>query len=65
MALTLAAVIAGEQTAKAIQLLVEYDPKPPFDSGSVLKAPAEIVESIRAVRDFIITGTPRSETHAH
>ena len=48
MALTLAAAIAGEQTAKAIQLLIEYDPQPPFDAGSVAKAPAEIVESIRA-----------------
>ena len=56
MALTLAAVIAGDQTAKAIQLLIEYDPQPPFDCGSVAKAPAEMVESIRAVRDFIVTG---------
>ena len=59
MALTLAAAIAGDQTAKAIQLLIEYDPQPPFDSGSVHNAPAEIVESIRAVRDFIVTGTPK------
>jgi len=59
MALTLAATIAGEQTAKAIQLLMEYDPQPPFDCGSVDKAPAEIVASMRAVRQFIINGTPK------
>jgi transcriptional regulator GlxA family with amidase domain len=59
MGLTLAAAIAGEQTAKAIQLLVEYDPQPPFDAGSVATAPADIVESIRAVRSFIVTGGPR------
>jgi putative intracellular protease/amidase len=44
MALTLAARIAGEDTARAIQLAIEYDPEPPFDSGSTAKASAEIVE---------------------
>jgi putative intracellular protease/amidase len=44
MALTLAARIAGEDVARAIQLAIEYDPEPPFDSGSTAKAPAEIVE---------------------
>ncbi len=56
MALTLAATIADDQTAKAIQLLIEYDPQPPFDCGSVDKAPADIVASMRAVRDYIVNG---------
>jgi putative intracellular protease/amidase len=34
MALALAAKIAGEEVAQAIQLGVEYDPQPPFDAGS-------------------------------
>jgi transcriptional regulator GlxA family with amidase domain len=34
MALILAARIAGERTAQAIQLSMEYDPQPPFDCGS-------------------------------
>ena len=34
MALILTSLIAGETTAKAIQLAIEYDPAPPFDSGS-------------------------------
>jgi transcriptional regulator GlxA family with amidase domain len=38
MALWLAAQIAGDEVAKAIQLGIEYDPQPPFDSGSVAKA---------------------------
>jgi transcriptional regulator GlxA family with amidase domain len=59
MALTLAAAIGGEETAKAIQLLLEYDPQPPFDCGCVAKAPVEMVESICAIRDFIVTGGPR------
>ena len=44
MALTLAAHIAGEEMARAIQLFIEYDPQPPFDSGSTAKAAPEIVE---------------------
>lgn len=50
MALTLAAAIAGDELAQAIQLGIEYDPQPPFDSGSVAKAPPEIVELVRARR---------------
>lgn len=49
MGLWLAARIAGDDVAKAIQLAIEYDPQPPFDSGSVAKAPAEITELVRAV----------------
>jgi len=44
MALTLAAQIAGDDVAQAIQLRIEYDPMPPFDSGSVAKAPERIRE---------------------
>jgi len=44
MALTLAGRIAGTATAQAIQLGIEYDPDPPHDTGSLEKAPAEIVE---------------------
>ena len=47
MGLALAAKIAGEDFAKTIQLLIEYDPQPPFDSGSTTKAEPEIVERIR------------------
>lgn len=47
MALTLAARIAGEEIAKAIQLGIEYDPEPPFDCGSPSKAGPETVELVR------------------
>ncbi len=46
MALTLAARIAGEAFARTVQLQIEYDPQPPFDSGSVAKAPPEIVAAL-------------------
>jgi putative intracellular protease/amidase len=46
MALTLAGLVAGDEVAKAIQLLIEYDPQPPYDSGSVAKAGPEAMEII-------------------
>ncbi|MGA2163590.1 MAG: DJ-1/PfpI family protein [Solirubrobacteraceae bacterium] len=52
MALALAAKIAGEEVAQAIQLGIEYDPQPPFDAGSPHKAPAAIVEAVRARSRF-------------
>ncbi len=48
MSLALAARIAGDTVAQAIQLGIEYDPEPPFDAGSPDKAPREIVELIRS-----------------
>jgi transcriptional regulator GlxA family with amidase domain len=59
MGLTLAATVADDQTAKAIQLLLEYDPQPPFDCGSIDKAPAEIVRPMRALSTFIVKGAPK------
>jgi transcriptional regulator GlxA family with amidase domain len=47
MALMLAALIAGDTVAQAIQLSIEYDPQPPFDAGSPGKAPAKVVELLR------------------
>jgi putative intracellular protease/amidase len=47
MALWLAAQIAGDEVAKAIQLGIEYDPQPPFDSGSAAKASPETMELVR------------------
>jgi len=44
MALYLVSLIEGEQSAKLIQLGIEYDPMPPFDCGSPKKAPKELME---------------------
>lgn len=49
MALEVTAKLHGDDMARAIQLAIEYDPQPPFDAGSPTKAPAEIVELVRAV----------------
>jgi cyclohexyl-isocyanide hydratase len=45
--LTVAAELAGDEVAKSIQLVLEYDPQPPFDSGSPEKAGVERVKRIR------------------
>jgi putative intracellular protease/amidase len=47
MALRLAAKVAGDQIAQAIQLGIEYDPQPPFDAGSPEKAPEDVVALVR------------------
>jgi transcriptional regulator GlxA family with amidase domain len=47
MALHLVQREVGPEVAQAIQLGIEYDPQPPFDSGSPAKAPPEIVETVR------------------
>ncbi len=49
MALTLAGRVAGPEVAQAIQLSIEYDPQPPFDAGSVAKAPAAVHDLVTAV----------------
>jgi cyclohexyl-isocyanide hydratase len=47
-ALKLAAILEGEQAAREIQLQIEYDPDPPFDTGSPASAPAELVAALRS-----------------
>ena len=41
MALTLTERVHGADLARALQLVIEYDPRPPFDSGSLEKADAD------------------------
>lgn len=48
MALRLTELLSSAEMAQAIQLGLEYDPQPPFDAGSPEKAPADIVEMVRA-----------------
>lgn len=48
MALYLASKIADEETAQTIQLLIEYDPQPPFSCGSIETAPSEIARTATA-----------------
>ena len=43
MALTLAGELVGDELAQALQLVLEYAPEPPYRSGSLETAPAEVV----------------------
>jgi putative intracellular protease/amidase len=54
MALTLTARIAGDELAEAIQLGIEYDPAPPFDSGSPRTARPETVELVRRAASTLV-----------
>ena len=44
MALRLAELLTDVTTAKAMQLMIEYDPQPPFDAGNLDRAGPETVE---------------------
>ncbi len=46
VALTVAAEIAGRAVAEAIQLTIEYDPAPPFTSGSPERADPALVARV-------------------
>ena len=46
MALRLAELLVDTTAAKAMQLMVEYDPQPPFDSGSLAKATQDVVARV-------------------
>jgi transcriptional regulator GlxA family with amidase domain len=65
LALALIIEIAGRETAEIIQLLVEYDPRPPVDSGHpakarpevMAKAKSEMARLARNPRDYISVPT--------
>ena len=52
-ALTIAAEIYGENIAKEIQLMVEYNPQPPFNAGSPKLIEEEILEKVITSRKEI------------
>lgn len=58
MGLWLAGQVAGDAKAKAIQLVIEYDPQPPFDSGHMSKASASTKAMATAAlsADMVKTG---------
>jgi putative intracellular protease/amidase len=43
MALRLSELLVDATAAKAMQLMIEYDPQPPFDSGSLAKSSDEVI----------------------
>ena len=56
MGLTLAGAIQGAEFAQALQLILEYDPAPPFDTGSPEKAgPAAVERAMTAMAEVMQT----------
>jgi transcriptional regulator GlxA family with amidase domain len=51
LALWLAGEIAGREYAEAIQLVIEYDPHPPFDAGHMSKASKDIQKLAKKMMD--------------
>ncbi len=47
MALRLAEQLTDETTAKALQLMIEYDPQPPHDAGSLQKVDASVIMRVQ------------------
>lgn len=46
MALRLVELLVDRTAAEAAQLMVEYDPQPPFDSGALAKADEAVVARV-------------------
>jgi len=44
LALHLVAKLLGPEQARIAQLMIEYDPEPPFDSGNISKSEASVVQ---------------------
>jgi cyclohexyl-isocyanide hydratase len=41
-------MLEGEEAARQIQLQIEYDPAPPFNSGSPATAPASTLATVKS-----------------
>ena len=54
MALTLVGRMFGPELGQAIQLGIEYDPQPPFDTGSPAKAGPELTALVKSFMDAVI-----------
>jgi transcriptional regulator GlxA family with amidase domain len=65
MALTLASILCGDEIAEAVQLAIQYDPKPPFDAGSPTSAGPEIMKLSGELSDYDQHRGPAPPVHPH
>lgn len=56
-ALTVAAELAGEQTAQQIQLMLEYNPAPPFNAGSPESAGEALTQGLQQFAKPLLDAT--------
>jgi transcriptional regulator GlxA family with amidase domain len=54
MALTLVERLMGPEAAQAVQLGIEYDPAPPFDTGHPDKADQAVIDFMLTYKDVLI-----------
>ena len=47
MALQLAEKVCDATTAKALQLMIEYDPQPPYDAGALHKVDPTVLARVQ------------------
>lgn len=47
MALVLAERLTNPTTAKALQLMIEYDPQPPYDAGAIHKVDGSVLARVQ------------------
>jgi hypothetical protein len=59
LGLWLAGEIAGRERAEAIQLYIEYDPHPPFNSGHMTKASKETQKLAKGMKDLAMPADQR------
>lgn len=62
--LTLLAQMQGEHTARLAQLMMEYDPHPPFDSGTPTTAHPAHVQTVRSFMHLLDEAAARVAAHA-
>ncbi|KAH7287539.1 hypothetical protein KP509_32G061100 [Ceratopteris richardii] len=58
MALHLISLLKGEEVAKMVQLLIEYDPQPPYDVGAPSKAGEELVKKTKDFSQYFLNKLP-------
>lgn len=63
-ALTVAAILRGDEAAETIQLYMQYAPEPPFNAGSPETAPPQIVASLRATAAELMDRRARTAARA-
>jgi cyclohexyl-isocyanide hydratase len=62
--LTIGAKLANEDAARRVQLLIEYDPKPPFDAGSPERAGPALADVILQRRGALIAAAEAAAREA-
>lgn len=60
----LAGRLRGENFGRALELMLEYDPQPPFGTGSPAKAPAPVTESVRKLYAPLVEACKLAATEA-